>query len=977
MKKNLTLYQKKEAIVFVLLAGCIFTTEIIILLIPRYVSSLAPWQQAMLDSAALAFLIFPLIYFVVVKPFKKTTAVNTTNETGYRSLIENIGEGVVICDANEKFIFANAAAEKLFGEGKGALIGAGLQNYFTKEQFAFIARQTKERIKGNAGEYESEIILKNGSKKIVSINATPRFTNGVFAGTLAIFRDISEIKKAEAAIKYERNLLRAVIDNLPDAVYVKNRKFQKIIANPADLKYMGFESEKQVTGKTDYEVYPEAVADNSFTDDLFVFDTGLPFINKEDYFIDNLNEEHWMLNSKVPIKDASGEIIGLVGIGRDITERKREETRLKLLESVITNTTDALVITAIEENDPASSRIIFVNNAFCKMTGYSLTEVIGKSQDILYGANTNKDELLRVNESLQKFAACKMEVINYRKNGQEFWSSISFSPITDNNGNYTHWIAIKRDVTEQKKLEQNYIHAKEKAEAASKAKSEFLANMSHEIRTPLNSVIGFSDLMMKTSLDETQQQYNAAVFQSATALLGIINEILDFSKIEAGKLEIAVDKTAIHDISNHVSDIICFQALKKNLELLLNVGIDVPEFIWADALRLKQILINLMSNAVKFTAVGEIELKIEVLNKQAAGKTTIRFSVSDTGIGINPKNQQKIFEAFSQEDASTSRRYGGTGLGLAISKKLLQLMGSELQLHSVPAKGSTFFFDLDVKTMQDDAVLLPHISACKKILITDDNASNRLLIKNMLAAQHIECDEAESGIVAVNMLTRGNKYDLILMDYNMPEMDGIETIKKIRNDLNLPAAKQHFILLHSPAEDERLNEYCTALEVSQKLVKPVRIKQLFEAIYKSGTQNAGAAINTEKQKLKPSINPGYFKVLIVDDNVLNIVLIKKIVSITLPNATIIEAKNGLEAVVCFTNELPDIVFMDVQMPEMNGNEATVEIRKMVTNKRVPVIALTAGTLIEEKEVCMMAGMDDFVTKPFVSSTIVDVINKWL
>lgn len=901
----------------------------------------------------------------------------TAREVRYKALIENIGEGIVICDAEEKFVFANAAAEKLFGVAKGALTGSGLCDYFTKENFAFILQQTHERIKGKAGEYESEIILKDGSKKRVCINATPQFMNGTFSGTLAIFRDISEIKKAEEDIKYERNLLRALIDNLPDAVYVKNKKFQKIIANPADLKYMGFQSEEEVVGKSDYEVYAEDVANSSFADDQFVFETGLPFINKEDYFVDNLNQEHWMLNSKVPIKDGKGEIIGLVCIGREITERKREETRLKLLESVITNTTDALVITAIDENDATGNKIIFVNNAFCKMTGYSLTEIIGKSQNMLEGANTDKNELKRLGECLKNFEPCKMEVINYKKNGEEFWSNISFSPITDNKGNYTHWIGIKRDVTAQKLMEQNYIVAKEKAEAASKAKSEFLANMSHEIRTPLNSVIGFSDLMMKTPLDETQQQYNAAVFQSANALLDIINEILDFSKIEAGKLELSIEKTDIHDLSNHVTDVICFQAYRKNLELLLHIGVEIPSFFWVDALRLKQILINLMSNAVKFTTTGEIELKIEVHQKEINGKITMRFSVRDTGIGINLQNQQKIFEAFSQEDASTSRKYGGTGLGLAISKKLLQLMGSDLQLHSTPGVGSTFFFDLEVKTVHGEVDKLPMLSSFKNILIVDDNANNRLLLKDMLASQHIQCDEAENGFIAINMLSKGKKYDSILMDYNMPGIDGIETIKRIREDLKLSVAQQHIVLLHSSAEDERLNEACTSLSVTQRLVKPIKMNQLFETISRAGYQNKPHKIFKQLQQEKTAAKAGFFKVLVVDDNAFNIMLIKKIISNILPNAAIAEATNGREAVKSFTNEIPDIVFMDVQMPEMNGNEATAAIRKMEINNRVPIIALTAGTLIEEKEVCMVAGMDDFVTKPFASKTIFDIIERWL
>jgi PAS domain S-box-containing protein len=976
-KNSLVFFQKKEFKVFLLLVVSVFICEIITMLALKFLPAFSTWGEVVLHSFTLPILMFPVIYVFLIKPLKVSIADRNAKEVRYTSLIENMGEGVIICDATEKFIFANVAAEKLFGVTKGTLTGSSLSNYFTKENFEFIVRQTGERLKGKSGEYESEINLTDGSVKYISINATPQFSNGIFTSTLALIRDITEIKKVEDAIKYERNLLRTLIDNIPDAVYVKNREFQKVIANPVDLKYMGLKYEEDAIGKNDYEVYSKEVADSSFKDDQYVFETGLPYIDKEDYFIDNMNQEHWMLNSKVPIKDYNGEIIGLVGIGREITEKKKEETRLKLLESVITNATDGVVITTLGDADSPGNKIIFVNEAYSKMTGYTLEEVIGKSPSILQGVDTDKNELARISECLKRFEPCKMEVINYKKNGDQFWSSIAFSPITDKTGNYTHWIAIKRDVTDRKKMEQNFIIAKEKAEAASKAKSEFLANMSHEIRTPLNSVIGFSDLMMKTKLDETQQQYNSAVFQSANALLDIINEILDFSKIEAGKLEISIDKFDIMELGSHVSNVICYQAYKKNLELLLNIGLDIPRFVWSDALRIKQILINLMSNAVKFTAEGEIELRIEIYPKEGANKTNIRFSVRDTGIGINPENQQKIFEAFSQEDASTSRKYGGTGLGLAISKRLLQLMGSELQLHSTPKLGSTFFFDLDVKTMHGEPEEMIQISNYKNMLIVDDNANNRLLLKDMLAHQRIKSDEAENGFIAINMLKEGKKYDMILMDFNMPEMDGIETIKSIRNDLKLSAAQQPIILLHSSAEDEHVNESCTTLGVAQRLVKPIKMKCLFDSISKVGCQNKHDKINDDSPLEKIETKKGNYRVLVVDDNPFNIMLITKIISDILPDATIFEATNGKEALETYTNEFLDIVFMDIQMPEMNGHEATIEIRKFEQDRRVPIIALTAGTQNEEKNTCLEVGMDDFVTKPFVSNTIWNVVNNWL
>ncbi|NNV56342.1 PAS domain-containing hybrid sensor histidine kinase/response regulator [Limnovirga soli] len=969
-----------EVMIFVMVVGAIFLSEMIIMLFLKALPDLSEWESAILDATLLSVLIFPVIYIFLYKPLKKNIAARRKREASYASLIESMGEGVGICNNDEQFIFANIAAEKIFGVGRGELNGKNLKDFFTKENFDFITNQTAQRREGKFSVYETEIILSDGTQKSILVTASPQIENGLFIGTLGIFRDISDLKKAQETIQYERMLLRALIDNLPDSVYVKDIECRKVIANPVDLKYMGFEKEEDVLGKNDYDIYPKEIADSSFADDQAVFKTGMPQLNKEDFFIDNNGQKRWMLNSKVPIRDEKGKIIGLVGIGRDISHKKNEETRLQLMESVITNTTDAVTITEVDPNNHRRHKIIFVNDAYSKITGYSKEEVIGKSPKILQGPKTDKTELHRVGESIKNFQPCRFEVINYKKNREEFWSSISLSPIAGNNGQYTHWIAIKRDITDSKALEQEFISAKEKAEAGSKAKSEFLANMSHEIRTPLNSVIGFSDLVLKTQLDETQEQYISAVYKSANSLLDIINEILDFSKIEAGKLEIEIHKTDILELGYQIGDIVSFQAYEKNLELLLNISPYVPRFIWTDAVRIRQILINLLGNAVKFTAKGEIELKIELLSKAENDIGCFRFSVRDTGIGIDPKNQQKIFEAFSQEDASTTRKFGGTGLGLAISKKLLSLMGSELQLQSIPDEGSTFFFELCTKTMEGDPIEWKNTHQYKNILLVDDNTNNRLLVKDMLALKQINTREAENGLRAIEFLKAGIECDAVIMDYHMPQMDGLETIKYIRQTLQITAEKLPIILLHSSADDKEINDTCKSFGVIQKLVKPIKMQQLFESLSKTDAHQKQLNAQTDSTSgttNKSSYKNSYVKVLVVDDNAFNIMLITAMLGELLPNATLIEATNGKEAFDRFKEEYPDIVFMDVQMPEMNGYQATAAIRNIEKGSRVPIIALTAGVLKEDRDKSLEAGMNDFVAKPFVIETIEQVLEKWL
>jgi PAS domain S-box-containing protein len=528
------------------------------------------------------------------------------------------------------------------------------------------------------------------------------------------------------------------------------------------------------------------------------------------------------------------------GIIIDITEQKKQVNQLRLLESVVTHTKDAVLITDAGDNPSGKQLIVYANEAFSQMTGYTPEEVIGKSPKFLQGPNTNSRVLKTLGEAIGRWESIEVELLNYRKNGEEFWVNFAITPVANDKGWFTHWVAIERDITEKRKAEALLIQSKEAAESANKAKSEFLANMSHEIRTPLNGVIGYSDLLKSTPLDYSQEEYVQAIGSSARVLLEMVNDILDFSKIEAGKMELSLESTDLRLICSQALDIVRYPAEDKGLRLHLHISPEVPHFVRTDGVRLRQVLVNLLSNAVKFTAQGAVDLRVTNTGKSSKGKFLLRFEVQDTGIGIDPDNQTKIFSAFVQEDSSTTRKFGGTGLGLSISNKLLDLMGSEIQLKSTPGQGSTFWFDL-------------HLA------------------------------------------------------------DGVAS-------------------------------------------------QVDEGTY---------------SKISKTPSGEGIRLLIVEDNPINMRLARSIVRALMPQVEIREAENGYQALEIIKSEPIHLVMLDIQMPGINGYDTAKAIRKMEKSRqRIPIVAVTAGTLKGERAKCLAAGMDDYMTKPIDKAVVGDMLHRW-
>lgn len=508
--------------------------------------------------------------------------------------------------------------------------------------------------------------------------------------------------------------------------------------------------------------------------------------------------------------------------------------------------------------------------------------------------------------------------------------------------------------------------AKEKAEEATRAKSQFLANMSHEIRTPMNGVIGAADLLSDTDLVPVQREYLQMITQSADSLLHLINDILDFSKIEAGRLELETAAFHLRDELTDTMQAFAGRASDKGLELACHVAFDVPDTLLGDRHRLRQVLVNLVGNALRFTEKGEVVLDVRV-EKQGERHVGLRFAVTDTGPGIADDKQDMIFDAFSQADASFTRRFGGTGLGLSIASQLVTLMGGRLEVESRPGAGSAFHFSLPFKIAKEEAhdeqTLQPSLHALP-VLVVDDNETNRRILEEMLRGWGMRPHTAESGAHALTTLHRmareGHPYRLILLDMLMPVMDGLAVADAIQSarELESPA-----IIMLSSAHKDDIVRRAGAIGVSHFLLKPVRQSELLETIFAVLGVTASEGIDAPQDQMA-DVRP--LKVLVAEDNAVNQRLAQRLLERRGHEPTVVA--DGAEAVSALSNESFDLVLMDVQMPNMDGFQATAAIRQREkdTGKHIPIIAMTAHAMRGDRERCLAAGMDGYVSKPLRS-----------
>jgi len=906
---------------------------------------------------------------------------------------------MVYLDSNFNILDVNERFEETFGYKYQEVVGKNVNDLIVPPEYQKEARNLDNLSKEGYLKYETKRCTKDGETIPVEITAEP-VEIGDEIHMMAIYEDIRQRKKSEEALQNERDLLNTLLENIPDKVFFKDEKHRFVRVNSAKAAEQGTTPEKMI-GKTDFDYFPDEIAKKSLKDDEKVLQSGQPSINQEEKIQHSDGSVHWVSVTKLPRKDEDGNVIGTMGIARDITKIKETEEHLKHVHEIYQKT--------IENAQGIPYQVNYQHDTY-DYIGDGVKELFGIEPDELTFEKmrniVQESQIMNLGEDTDYKTYNKMfkegkidrywaELHVVTPSGEEKWVSDRSIPVKDpDTGQVVGSMGIMQDITRYKNI-QNELKETNKileeqtafanslaaeAEAANQAKSEFLANMSHEIRTPLNGIIGFTDLLMETKLNETQFEYMETVNNSANALLGLINDILDFSKIEAGKLELSEEKTDIIEMSENILDMVKNRAHQKDLELLLNLPPDIPRYVYVDPVRLRQILVNLLSNAVKFTQEGEVEYSVKIEKYEQDDKMNCSFCVRDTGIGISNKQQNKIFESFTQADASTTRKFGGTGLGLTISNRLLEKMGSELKVESEEDKGSRFYFTITLRYEEGEKVIDKELEL-DRVLVVDDNEKNRIILREMLKLKDIKTDQAADGFEALEELKEKGTYDLIILDYHMPEMDGLEVIRKIRRDFGLSAEEQPIIFLHSSSDDKKVWAECQKLNVQYTMIKPVKMTRLFSAldnIVSEKVPQAGKIEITESysEKLRKYVDESY-NILLAEDNVTNMLFAKTVVKKLLPRATILEAKNGNEAIQLFKNNDVDIIFMDIQMPEMNGFEATRKIRSLENNHRTPIIALTAGTVKGEKKRSKEAGMDDFVAKPVKAEIVEETLRRWL
>ncbi len=907
----------------------------------------------------------------------------------YRFLFEASSDPIVIYDSNGNVTNANSAFEQIFGWPLDEIIGKQLgfvpkeSRTETKELFERLYRDGKSVVA------DTKRLTKDGRTLDMQINAALiTKSNGEVSGNMAIFRDTAERKQTEVALKESERRMADIIDFVPDATVMIDRQGRVIAWNRAIEEMTGVKA-VEILGKGNYEyALPFYGERRPILVDLVLlpredFEKRYAHIQRmgeilvgESYTPNLQGGEHYLYATASPLHDSNGNVTGAIETIRDITERKHTEDELQrlyqevqrekqYLESLILNSPVAIVVMNLD------GVITTWNPAAEKLFGYAQAEAIGSNIDDLVATETMQAEAVGYSKQTMDGTLVHAITQRGRKDGTLVDVELLSVPVIVARERVGA-VAMYHDITELQR-------ARHAAEAATLAKSEFLANMSHEIRTPMNGVIGMTSLVLDTALSDEQREYIETIRKSGDALLTIINDILDFSKIEAGKLELEMQPFDLRECVESAADLVAYRASEQGVELLTNIELDVPRAVIGDVTRLRQIIANLLGNAVKFTEAGEIEVAVK---KEEDGivedeECKLHFSVRDTGIGLSRDGADRLFQVFSQMDASTTRKFGGSGLGLAICKRLTELMGGNIWAESEGiGKGSTFHFVLPFRVTEQilkASQHMPHIALREKsLLVVDDNATNRLIVNRMARSWGMSTVDCASGLEALKKLDAGLKVDAAVLDVQMPDMDGITLSGELRQRLS--ERELPLIIISSLGQKLPLPP---GVNAAAYLHKPVKPSQLFDALVFAFDEQIGqhaspVPVETGFDAQMGERHP--LRILLAEDHVVNQKVMKLMLERLGYRADVVA--NGLEALRSFKRRDYDVVLMDIQMPEMNGIEATRRLRVDLPPERQPrIIALTANALGGEREEYLAAGMDDYLSKPVNVATMRAALEK--
>jgi len=897
-------------------------------------------------------------------------------EAKYRSIFENVVEGIFQTTPEGAYLSANPMLANIYGyETPSELINA--VSDITQQLYVDPNRRTEfVRLmveKGEVSRFESQIYRKDGSVIWISENARAVRDPGgrvvYYEGTV---EDITERKRAESALRESELLYHSLVECLPQNIFRKDREGRFTFVNGLFCQTMGRGSD-EILGRTDFDFFPPELATKYQQDDQRVMQTLAVMDTIEEHVLPG-GGRIYVHVLKTPLRDLQGTVIGVQGIFSDVTERKRIEEALAyerdLLQTLLDTVPDAIYF------KDAQSRFLRCSRALAAKFGLTdAAPLIGKTdfdffaEEHARAAFEDEQRILRTGDPM--VGVTEKETL---PGGGVNWVLTSKLPVRDKTGAIIGTFGVSKDITDLIAAEHELAQARDAALESTRLKSEFLANMSHEIRTPMNAIIGMTGLLLDTDLTSDQRDFAETVRNSADALLNIINDILDFSKIEAGRMSLEAIDFDVREAVEGAVELLAESAHAKTVELISSVQEDMPNCVRGDPGRFRQVLTNLVGNAVKFTQQGEVLVSATVAEDEG-GMVMVRCEVRDTGIGIGPEAQGRIFRAFSQADGSTTRKYGGTGLGLAISKQIVELMGGQIGVESEAGVGSKFWFTVQLEkrpataTGAGEVELLSGLS----VLIVDDNATSRRLLSRQLSAWGMRPSDAGAGPSALLLLREaadaGTPYRIALLDMNMPEMDGLMLAEAIQADTSLAGTK--LVMLTSLGN--RLDPSAMrSAGVHACLIKPVKQARLFEVLTSVVKLGAVAGPSTVAE-LPPAPaaggRPGGLRILVAEDNIVNQKLTLRQLRKLGHEADAVG--NGKEVLSAIERNSYQVLLLDCQMPELDGYETARLIRQREALVYGPgagrtslrIIAMTANAMQGDREKCLASGMDDYISKP--------------